>query len=89
MLISQIGQLGAGGPVVVVAHTAGGAMPTRAAQLAPRLVAHAVYLTAYMPASSIPALAHARMPENDGSLARSLLVADPPRSGRCAGRRLP
>jgi len=30
-----------------------------------------------MPASGVPALAHTRMPENDGSLARSLLVADP------------
>jgi pimeloyl-ACP methyl ester carboxylesterase len=77
LLISQIEQLGAGDPVVVVAHSAGGAMLARAAQLAPRLVAHAVYLTAYMPASGIPALAHARMPENDGSLTRSMLVADP------------
>ena len=77
LLISQIAQLGAGDPVVVVAHSAGGAVLTRAAQLAPRLIAHAVYLTAFMPASGVPVQAHARMPENDGSLLRSLLVADP------------
>ena len=77
LLISQVGQLGAGDPVVVVAHSAGGAVLTRAAQLAPRLVAHAVYLTAFMPSSGVSVQAHARMPENDGSLLRSLLVADP------------
>jgi pimeloyl-ACP methyl ester carboxylesterase len=77
LLISQIGQLGVGDPVVVVAHSAGGAVLTRAAQLAPRLIAHAVYLTAFMPASGVSVQAHARMPENDGSLLRSLLVADP------------
>jgi len=77
LLISQIGQLGAGDPVVVVAHSMGGAVLTRAAQLAPRLVAHAVYVAAFMPASGVSVQAHARMPENDGSLLRSLLVADP------------
>jgi pimeloyl-ACP methyl ester carboxylesterase len=77
LLISQIRQLGGGDPVVVVAHSLGGAVLTRAAQLAPRLVGHAVYLAAFMPASGVPALAHSRMPENDGSLVRSLLVADP------------
>jgi len=35
LLISQIEQLGAGDPVVVVAHSMGGAVLTRAAQLAP------------------------------------------------------
>jgi pimeloyl-ACP methyl ester carboxylesterase len=67
----------AGDPVAVVAHSMGGAVVTGAAQLAPRLVAHAVYLTAFMPASGVPAQGYARMPENDGSLVRSLLVADP------------
>ncbi len=40
-------------------------------------MAHAVYLTAFMSASGVPGQAHAQMPENDGSLVRSLLVADP------------
>jgi pimeloyl-ACP methyl ester carboxylesterase len=77
LLISQIGQLGAGGPVVVVAHSAGGVVLTRAAQLAPGLVAHAVYLTAIMPASGVHALACMRMPENEGGLVRTAVVADP------------
>ncbi len=77
LLIAQIEQLGGKGPVVVVAHSMGGAVLTRAAQLAPALVAHAVYLAAVMPASGVPALAYARMPENEGGLVPSVLVADP------------
>ncbi|HLQ57048.1 MAG TPA: alpha/beta fold hydrolase [Streptosporangiaceae bacterium] len=77
LLLSQIEQLGAGDPVVVVAHSAGGVVLTRAAQLAPHLVAHAVYLTAFMPASGVPALAYTRMPENEGGLVPSCVVADP------------
>jgi hypothetical protein len=48
---------------------------TRAAQLAPRLVAHAVYLAAIMPASNISAVAYARMPENQGGLVTPSMVA--------------
>lgn len=77
LLISQIEQLGAGAPVVVVAHSAGGAVLTRAAQLAAGLVAHAVYLTAFMPASGVPALAYTRMPEHEGGLVPHAVVADP------------
>jgi pimeloyl-ACP methyl ester carboxylesterase len=77
LLVSQAEQLGAGDAVVVVAHSAGGAVLTRAAQLAPGLVAHAVYLTAFMPASGVPAVAYLRMPENEGGLATTALVADP------------
>jgi pimeloyl-ACP methyl ester carboxylesterase len=77
LLAGQAGQLGAGDPVVVVAHSMGGPVLTRAAQAAPGLVAHAVYLTAFMPASGIPAAAYIRMPENEGGLAGTCLVADP------------
>ena len=75
LLISQIGQLGAGDPVVVVAHSLGGVVLTRAAQLAPALVARAVYLTACMPASGVPAVAYTRMPEHEGGLALSCVGA--------------
>jgi alpha-beta hydrolase superfamily lysophospholipase len=54
LLISQVEQLGAVDPVIVVAHSAGGVVLTRAAQQAPGLVAHAVYLTGYMQASGVP-----------------------------------
>jgi pimeloyl-ACP methyl ester carboxylesterase len=77
LLVSQMEQLGAGDPVLVVAHSMGGAVLTRAAQLAPGLVAHAVYLTAFMPASGVPAVAYSRMSENEGGLVSSALVADP------------
>lgn len=77
LLVSQLERLGGGGPVVVVAHSMGGTVLTRAAQLAPALVAHAVYLTAFMPASGVPAAAYVAMPENDGDLVIPSLVADP------------
>jgi hypothetical protein len=48
-----------------------------AAQQAPALVAHAVYLTAFMPASGVSVAAYTRMPENEGGLVRPCLVADP------------
>ena len=77
LLVDQMKALGAGDPVIVVAHSMGGAVLTRAAQLATGLVAEAVYLTAYMPASGMPAVAYVRMPEHEGSLATRALVADP------------
>jgi len=77
LLVSQVKRLGAGDPVVVVAHSMGGAVLTRAAQQAPALVAHAVYLAALMPASGVSAAACARMPENAGGLVAAALVADP------------
>ena len=77
LLVSQIRQLGCGGPVTVVAHSMGGTVLTRAAQQAPELVAHAVYLTAFMPASDVPAIAYIQMPENAGELVAPLFRADP------------
>jgi pimeloyl-ACP methyl ester carboxylesterase len=77
LLLAQARQLGAGDPVLIVAHSMGGPVLTRVAQAAPGLVAHAVYLTAFMPASGVPAVACLRMPENEGALAGACLVADP------------
>jgi pimeloyl-ACP methyl ester carboxylesterase len=77
LLLAQLKQLSGGDPVVVVAHSIGGPVLTWAAQAAPGLVAHAVYLTAYMPASDIPPVAYLRMPEHEGGLAGTCLVADP------------
>ena len=77
LLVSQIEQLGAGDPVIVVAHSAGGAVFTWAAQQATALVAHAVYLTAFMLAFGVPLSAYTRMPEHEGGLVRPLAVADP------------
>ncbi|MFD8335920.1 alpha/beta fold hydrolase [Streptomyces solisilvae] len=77
LLVSQLGQIGRGGPVTVIAHSMGGTVLTRAAQQAPELVARAVYLSAAMPASDIPAIAYLRMPESAGSLVRPCMRADP------------
>ncbi|MEI5522006.1 alpha/beta fold hydrolase [Streptomyces brasiliscabiei] len=77
LLVSQIEEVGRGGPVTVVAHSMGGAVLTRAAQRVPELVAHAVYLTAFMPASDVPAIAYVQMPENAGELVAPSVRADP------------
>ncbi|MER6563202.1 alpha/beta fold hydrolase [Streptomyces sp. NPDC001027] len=77
LLVSQVREVGRGGPVTVVAHSMGGAVLTRAAQLTPELVAHAVYLTAFMPASDVPAIACVQMLENAGELVAPSFRADP------------
>ncbi|HEV2782860.1 MAG TPA: hypothetical protein VGX25_26010 [Actinophytocola sp.] len=48
LLTSQIKRIGGGEPVTVVAHNAAGPVLTRVAEQTPELVAHAVYLSAYM-----------------------------------------
>jgi pimeloyl-ACP methyl ester carboxylesterase len=77
LLVSQIRQLGHGAPVTVVAHSMAGTVLTRAAQQHPELIAHAVYLTAFMPASDIPAVVYIQSPENAGDLIGPSLQADP------------
>ncbi|MDG4771827.1 alpha/beta fold hydrolase [Solwaraspora sp. WMMD792] len=77
LLVSQIKQVGRGGPVTVVAHSMGGTVLTRAAEQTPELIAHAVYLTAFMPASNLPAITYIDMPENAGELIGPSLCADP------------
>jgi len=71
--------------VTAVAHSMGGNVLTRAVQDAPGLFARAVYVTAFMPASGVPAGAYIFAPENEGDLAGASLVADP---GAIGGLRL-
>ena len=77
LFIAQAQALGGGAPVTAVAHSMGGNVLTRAVQEAPGLFAHAVYVTAFMPASGVPAGAYIFSPENEGDLAGASLVADP------------
>jgi pimeloyl-ACP methyl ester carboxylesterase len=77
LFIAQARALGGGAPVTAVAHSMGGNVLTRAVQEAPGLFARAVYVTAFMPASGIPAAAYIFAPENEGDLAGASLVADP------------
>ncbi|TYK44523.1 alpha/beta fold hydrolase [Actinomadura decatromicini] len=81
LLISQIRRLGRGRPVTAVAHSMGGAVLTRAVQEVPELVAHAVYLTGFMPASGVTSDTYARSPENADSLVTASLATDPARVG--------
>ena len=77
LLIAQLKQIGGGRPCVLVAHSMGGAVATRATQQAPELVAHVVYLTAFMPGSGTPAVAYAQSADNEGELVLPSLRADP------------
>lgn len=77
LLVSQIREVGRGGPVTVVAHSMGGTVLTRAAQHVPELIEHMVYLTAFMPASDVPALAYIQSADNEGELVGPSLRADP------------
>jgi len=77
LLVAQLQQVGGGEPCVLVAHSMGGAVATSAIQRAPELVAHVVYLTAFMPASGVPAVAYAQSDDNAGELVLPSLRADP------------
>src|SRR5260370_16410512 len=78
LFIAQARALGGGAPVTAVAHSMGGNVLTRAVQDAPGLFAHAVYVTAFMPASGVPAAAYIFAPENEGDLVPVAMVATPP-----------
>jgi pimeloyl-ACP methyl ester carboxylesterase len=77
LLVAQLKQIGGGQPCVLVAHSMGGAVATSAIQRAPELVAHVVYLTAFMPGSGVPAVAYAQSDDNEGELVLPSLCADP------------
>jgi pimeloyl-ACP methyl ester carboxylesterase len=77
LFIAQARALGNGDPVTAVAHSMGGNVLTRAVQEAPALFARAVYVTAFMPASGVPAAAYIFAPENAGDLVQVALAADP------------
>jgi pimeloyl-ACP methyl ester carboxylesterase len=77
LFIGQARALGGGAPVTAVAHSMGGNVLTRAVQEAPALFARAIYVTAFMPASGVPAGDYILSPENEGDMVAGSLVADP------------
>jgi len=83
LLVSQVRKVGGGRPCVLVAHSMGGPVATRAAQVAPELFARLAYLTAYMPASGVPIMTYGQAPEQSGELISSALRADPGWSAPC------
>jgi pimeloyl-ACP methyl ester carboxylesterase len=76
-LVRQIETIGGGEPCVVVAHSAGGNVATRAAELAPSLFAHLVYVSAFAPVSGKPGGYYTFLPECQHSGVAGLQVADP------------
>jgi pimeloyl-ACP methyl ester carboxylesterase len=81
LLTSQLKLIGGGESATVVAHSAAGPVLTRVAEQTPELVAHAVYLSAYLPASDVPAAAYTRMPEAVDDQVAPLLRGDPAQIG--------
>lgn len=81
LLLAQMTQVGRGELVTVVAHSMAGTVLTRAAQQEPDLVAHAVYLAAFMPASDLSAGAYSMMPEYAGALLFACVRNDPLATG--------
>ncbi|WP_436532587.1 alpha/beta fold hydrolase [Actinoplanes sp. HUAS TT8] len=76
-LIRQLREIGGGDPCVVVAHSMGGPVATAAAEQAPELFAHLMYVTAFAPVSGHATVDYIVMPENEGDMVGSLLAADP------------
>ena len=76
-LVGQLKVVGGGESCVVVAHSMGGTVATAAAELAPELFAHLVYVAAFAPVSGLPAGAYIASPEYEGSMVPDLLRADP------------
>ncbi|MGR6919477.1 alpha/beta hydrolase [[Actinomadura] parvosata] len=64
-------------PPIVAAHSMGGAVATRVAELAPELVAGLVYITAFVPTSLGPAGAYLALPEAKTALGGGLYLGDP------------
>lgn len=67
--------------VILVGHSMGGVPITAVAERAPEMIAHLVYLTAFMPASGVPGVAYISAPENKGELVAPQLMADPMKIG--------
>jgi pimeloyl-ACP methyl ester carboxylesterase len=80
-LLEQVSLIGNGAAVTVVAHSMGGVVLTRAAQRHPDVIAHVVYVAAFMPASDRPVSHYYSVPECEGEQLGRLLRADPVQIG--------
>ncbi|WP_305785601.1 alpha/beta fold hydrolase [Symbioplanes lichenis] len=77
LLIDQLRAIGGGVPCVVVAHSMGGVVATAAAERAPELFDHLVYVAALAPLNSHPTAGYLSLPESAGDRIPGLLTADP------------
>ena len=64
-------------PVVIVAHSSAGAIASRAAETAPELVDHLVYLAAIVPSRRLSAIEYAALPEYGSQTMDGLVLGDP------------
>lgn len=69
------------GPVILLGHSMGGIPITAVGEAAPEKIRKLVYLTAFMPASGVPAIAYSRTPEAEGARVGAAMRADPARVG--------
>ncbi|MBR1301081.1 alpha/beta fold hydrolase [Bradyrhizobium sp. AUGA SZCCT0042] len=69
------------GPVILLGHSMGGIPITAVAEAAPEKIRKLVYLTAFMPASGVPAIAYSRTPEAEGAKVGAAMKGDPARIG--------
>lgn len=69
------------GPVILLGHSMGGIPITAVGEAAPEKILKLIYLTAYMPASGVPAIAYNRGPEAKDGKMGSAIKADPARVG--------
>jgi pimeloyl-ACP methyl ester carboxylesterase len=67
--------------VTLVGHSMGGVVLTAVGERVPERIAQLVYLTAFMPADRVPAVAYIGAPENEGEMVGPQLLADPQRVG--------
>ncbi|MCP9951433.1 alpha/beta hydrolase [Actinomadura madurae] len=67
--------------VIVVAHSMGGAIVTRALQQVPHLVDHVVYVAALVPTLLDSAGAYLSLPEAAGASGKGLYIGDPAQTG--------
>ena len=68
------------GPVVLLGHSMGGIAITAVGEAAPEKIRKLVYLTAFMPASGVPAIAY-RSSQAEGGKLGAALKADPAQAG--------
>jgi pimeloyl-ACP methyl ester carboxylesterase len=80
-LVEQLRNIGRGQPCVVIAHSMGGAIATRAAELAPELFEVLVYVSAFAPVAGVSSYTYLGSDEAAGSLIPSLLCTDPVAAG--------
>ncbi|MFD2420514.1 alpha/beta fold hydrolase [Amycolatopsis pigmentata] len=80
-VIDALRSFGQTAPVVLVAHSMGGAVATLAAELAPELVDHLVYVAAFVPTRLPTAAAYLTLDEAKTRLGGGLHLGDPTVTG--------